>query len=100
MANPEIWRLIPSLPGILASSRGRLMVAPYLGELPNGGQRQYGGYAHKGCWGGDRYIYEYKGKTYKVARLVCEAFSGAPPFDGAVCMHMDENSKNNFPGNL
>jgi hypothetical protein len=100
MAKPEIWRLIPSMPGLLASSRGRLMVAPYLGELPQGGTRQYGGYARKGCWDGDRYIYVLKGKTYKVARLVCEAFHGPAPEGKNVCMHMDENSRNNAPSNL
>lgn len=99
MPSPELWRLVPSLPGILASSRGRLMVAPFLCELPNGGFRQYGGVARKGEWDGLRFIYVYKGKTYKVARLVCEAFNG-PPFPRAVCMHMDENSKNNWPTNL
>lgn len=100
MANPEIWRLVPSLPGVLASSRGRLMVAPYLGDQPNGGQRQYGGYARKGSWDGERFIYVHKGKSYKVARLVCEAFNGPAPADRPVCMHMDENSKNNSPSNL
>ena len=100
MAKPEIWRLVPSVPGLLASSRGRVMVTPRLGELPNGGQRQYGGYARKGCWDGCRYIFAWQGKTYKIARLVCEAFNGAPPFEGAVCMHVDENSRNNWPTNL
>lgn len=100
MAAPELWRLVPSVPGLLASSRGRLMVAPYLATLPNGGQRQYGGYARKGCWDGERFIYVLKGKTYKVARVVCEAFNGPPPFERAGCMHLDENSGNNTPTNL
>jgi hypothetical protein len=97
---PELWRLVPSLPGILASSRGRLMVAPFVASLPNGGTRQYGGRARRGSWDGARYIFQWRDKTYRVARLVCEAFSGPPPFEGAVCMHLDENSRNNEPGNL
>ena len=76
------------------------MVAPYLAPLPNGGERQYGGYARKGAWDGERYIIVYKGKSYKVARLICEAFHGLSPFEGAVCMHGDENSRNNNPDNL
>lgn len=100
MAKPEIWRLVPSVPGLLASSRGRVMVTPRMGKLPNGAPRQYGGYARKGCWDGSRYILQWKNKTHKVARLVCEAFNGPPPFDRAVCMHLDENARNNAPSNL
>lgn len=97
---PEIWRVIPSIPGLLASSRGRLMVAPYTSPLPNGGTRQYGGYATRGQWDGKRRIYVHKGKSYKVARLVCEAFNGPPSPSADVCMHLDENSENNAPDNL
>src|SRR5690348_4842729 len=97
---PEIWRLVPSVSGLLGSSRGRLMIVPFSAPLPNGGTRQYGGIARKGSWDGCRYVFQWKDKTYKVARLVCEAFHGAAPFDGAVCMHLDENSRNNAPENL
>ena len=100
MASPEIWHLIPSVPGLLASSRGRLMVFPSIAPLPNGGLRHYSGRARTGCWDGSRYIFSWKGKNYKVARLVCEAFNGAPPANKSVCMHLDENSKNNYPSNL
>jgi hypothetical protein len=100
MANPELWRLVPSVPGLLASSKGRVLVVPKFGTLPNGGQRQYGGIARKGSWDGERYIFQWQGKTYKVARLVCEAFHGAAPDGMNVCMHLDENSRNNVPGNL
>jgi hypothetical protein len=96
----EIWRAIPSQPGLLASSLGRLMMSPYFSEkgcMP----RQYGGTPTKGQWDGSRYIYSRKGyKTQKVARLICEAFHGKPPFERAVCMHKDENSRNNNPVNL
>lgn len=99
MDDKEIWRAIPSLAGVLASSHGRLMVAPYSAPLPNGGTRQYGGEPTLGQWDGDRYIYQREGKSHKVARLVCEAFNGPCP-DGLVCMHSDENARNNRPGNL
>lgn len=97
---PEVWRMIPSKPGLLASSRGRIMVAPYTAPVPKGGTRQYGGYASNGQWDGKRFIYIWKKQTYKVARLVCEAFNGMAPSDDAVCMHIDENSRNNAPSNL
>jgi hypothetical protein len=76
------------------------MVAPFIGQMPNGGPKHYGGRARKGQWDGARYIFVWKGKTYKVARLVCEAFNGPIPFDRAVCMHLDENARNNVPSNL
>jgi len=98
----EVWKKIPSLPSHIASSEGRLMVVPYFGDLPNGGQRQYGGEPIFGVWAKDagRFITVYKGKCYKVHRLVCEAFHGIAPFDDAVVMHIDENAANNRPGNL
>lgn len=99
LPDTEVWRMVPSLPGVLASSLGRLMVAPYTAPLPNGGTRQYGGQPTIGQWDGDRYIYVLKKRTYKVARLVCEAFHGPCP-DGLNCLHGDENSRNNKPGNL
>lgn len=99
MSDKEVWRCVPSVPGLLASSQGRLMVVPRLHEMPHGGERQYGGTPTHGQWDGARYIYVLAGKTYKVARLICEAFSGPCP-DGLVCMHLDENSRNNKSGNL
>lgn len=94
----EIWRLVPSVPGVIASSWGRLMVIPYLSR--RGTRAHYGGRPTYGQWDGDRFIYPFRGKTYKVARLICEAFSGPPPFARAVAMHGDENSRNNRPDNL
>lgn len=95
----EQWREVPSEPRILVSSLGRVMRKPFIGKMPHGGQRQYLGKASAGQWDGCRYIYVLSGKTYKVARLVCEAFSGQPPAN-SVCMHLDENSRNNTPDNL
>lgn len=97
--NKERWRAVPSKPGILASSFGRLMVAPYLAALPNGGVRQYGGEPTKGAWDGARFLYTFNGESFKAHRLICEAFNGPSPA-GAVCMHLDENSANNEPSNL
>lgn len=75
------------------------MRVPYMQNLPRGGVRCYGGEPVLGQWDGARYILTFKGKTYKVHRLVCEAFHGAAK-PGQVCMHLDENSRNNKPNNL
>lgn len=98
----EVWRIVPIAPQFMASSEGRIMVAPFLGEMPNGGIKHYGGSPHFGVWSkrDSRFIIVHKGRTFKVHRLVCEAFNGASPFDGAVVMHLDENSANNRPDNL
>ena len=98
----EVWKVVPSAPQFLVSSEGRIMVAPYEAPMPHGGLRQYGGEPHFGVWNkqDERFIIIHKGKTYKVHRLVCEAFNGAAPEDANVCMHIDENSANNRPSNL
>ena len=76
------------------------MIAPYIHD-DGPVTRQYGGWPTEGQWDGTRYVYSRKGfKTQKVARLVCEAFNGPVPFEGAVCMHVDENARNNRPTNL
>lgn len=100
MTAREIWRSVPSIHGALASSLGRVMLTPFVSDNPRAGKKQWGGVPTVGQWDGSRFIWRCNGKTHKVARLVCEAFNGPPPFDGAVCMHGDENSRNNAPDNL
>lgn len=103
----EIWLPVPSIPGLEASSLGRVRCAQYLQDMPRGGKRcrslsptcgkqSYGakGSSHK------RMTFRFRGKTYKVHRAVCEAFNGPAPFNGAVVMHIDEDSFNNLPSNL
>jgi len=100
MIPKETWRSVPSLPSVLASSLGRLMVIPHTGKMPHGGEKTYGGTPTTGQWDGSRYIYVIKGKSHKVARLVCEAFHGLAPEGKSVCMHLDEDSRNNSANNL
>jgi hypothetical protein len=96
----EVWRQVPSHPDLLASSLGRIMVIPYVSEA-SAVRRQYGGAPTYGQWDGMRFVYPRRGrKTLKVARLVCEAFKGLAPADKRICMHMDENARNNQPENL
>jgi hypothetical protein len=68
--------------------------------MPYGGLTQYGGTPHRGVWEGKRFIWYADGRNHKVARLVCEAFNGPPPDKRSVCMHIDENARNNAPENL
>jgi hypothetical protein len=100
----EIWKDIPSLPEYEASSLGRIRCHPTKKAMPKGGIRTYGGKPWLGCWAKDagRYIFRFRGKTYKVAPLICEAFHGPAPFPYplSVCMHLDENARNNRPENL
>jgi hypothetical protein len=103
MSLHEEWRDVSSMPGVQASSLGRIRLKPYEAPMPRGGVRTYGGGSPvSGVWCNrhKRMVWRYRGKNLKIARLVCEAFHGAPPFDKAVCMHIDENSRNNRPENL
>jgi hypothetical protein len=102
MSSGEIWRDVPSVPRILVSSEGRVMHIPYRSPMPKGGDRPYGGQPHFGVWSKQdaRFIVLVDGKTHKIHRLVCEAFHGPAPFDGAVVMHLDENAANNRASNL
>jgi hypothetical protein len=80
------------------------MRVPYMAPTNLGGMRRYGGKPHPGVWndngsGQGRFTFHYRGKTYRIARLVCEAFHGPAP-EGAVCMHLDENAANNKAENL
>ena len=100
MCLSEIWKRSLTLPAYDVSSFGRVRRRPFRRRMPNGGTRQYGGNAHRGQWDGQRYIFVYRGCTYKVARLVCEAFHGRRPFRSAVAMHRNENSRINRADNL
>jgi hypothetical protein len=102
----EEWRRVPSVPSLLASSEGRIMVAEWLAPMPKGGTRRYGGEIGVGQWDGERFIFPHRGRTYKVHRLVCEAFHGPAPVlspgepGRIVCMHGDESARNNKADNL
>lgn len=99
---------MPSVPGMTASSWGRFRLPSGTARLPRGdATRTYTPKPRYGCWatgsgGIGRYIFRWTKarKTFKVARLVCEAFHGPAPFARAVVMHKDENSRNNRADNL
>jgi hypothetical protein len=102
MSSREVWRDVPSVPDVQASSLGRLRIKAHRKPTPHGGTRTYGGTAVAGAWCSrhKRFVWCFRGKNFKVARLVCEAFHGFPPSPRAVCMHLDEDSRNNKPENL
>lgn len=104
----EIWKPVPSLPGVLASSDGRVLLPPRYAPLPNGGYRSYepepvyGAVtrANKNSTHSYRGVYARHFGNIKVHQAVCEAFHGPKPFDNAVVIHLDENAHNNRPENL
>lgn len=102
--NHEEWRVSPTLPEYKVSSLGRVKRIPYLKPMPRGGYRTYGGKAHYGVdkvnHGERRMVMNFRGKNYKIARLVCEAFNGPPTSENNICMHLDEDYTNNRPENL
>jgi len=100
--NCEIWRDVPSVPGILVSNEGRIMYVPHREPMPKGGIRSYGGEPHFGVWDKRSGCFSIliHGHPYRIHKLVAEAFHGPAPFNGAVVMHIDENAANNRANNL
>lgn len=76
--------------------------------MPNGGSRLYTpkptfGHISRARRGAAHCYLGFTTKLYgriKIHRAVCEAFHGAPPFEGAVVLHLDEDGCNNVPDNL
>lgn len=104
----EIWKPVPSKPGLMASNLGRIQFPARKVLMPNGGERTYNpkptfGVATKASKTA-RHVYcgAYNSLmgNVKVHRAVCEAFHGPPPFKGAVVIHLDEDAMNNRYDNL
>lgn len=79
------------------------MRLPFVGTMPHGGIRPYGGEPIYGVVhekNSMRPTIHHKGKNIRVSRMVCEAFHGQRPFPKAVVMHLDDNPSNNKPENL
>jgi hypothetical protein len=104
----EVWKPVPSLSGVMASSEGRLLLPPRYAPVNNGGYRSYlpkpikgtvtsaaRGAAHK-----YRNVFNKHFGNIKVHQAVCEAFHGPKPFPHSVVIHLDENALNNRPENL
>jgi len=104
----EIWKPVPSLPGVVASSWGRILFPERTAKMPNGGIRVYKPKptygcvtkAHKNAQHVYMGVYNKFYGNIKVHRAVCEAFHGAAPAGKNLTLHIDENGKNNKPNNL
>jgi hypothetical protein len=104
----EIWKSVPSLPGVMASSEGRILLPPRHAPLPNGGVRLYlpkpvVGVATRSKKDAQHVYLNYWTRHFgniKVHQAVCEAFHGPAPFETAVVLHLDEDALNNRPDNL
>ena len=104
----EVWRSVPSLDGVKASSLGRILLPQRISKMPNGGERKYSpkprfGKPKKSSKSAKHVylgIYTRHYGNIKVHKAVCEAFHGPKPFDGAVVIHIDEDATNNRPENL
>jgi hypothetical protein len=104
----EHWKPVPSKPGLMASSFGRVKLPDGVAKTPNGGTREYhpkptyGNKTRASKTARHEYmgLYNRKYGNLKIHRLVCEAFHGVAPFERAVVIHIDENALNNRPENL
>lgn len=100
----EEWKCVPDSTLLWASSDGRIRSDEYWQVQPNGGGYYRSlaptyGYWVKTSKNCGRLIVRFKGKTYKVAVLVCSAFKGVRP-QGHVVSHLDEDATNNSQDNL
>ena len=98
---------IAAVPNALARSDGKIKWPDSFAVMPHGGTRQYKtkwilGTETKSAKTARHKYYGvfYRGKNYKIHRLICEAFHGPPPDGKNVVLHLDENALNNRPENL
>jgi hypothetical protein len=103
----EEWKSIPSLDGAKASTLGRVWLPEKTSEMPNGGVAihktapRYGSVTKASATARHKYYgLVYRGKNYKVHRLVCEAFHGPAPEGRNVVIHENENALDNRPENI
>jgi hypothetical protein len=102
-----IVKPIQSIEGAYANELGQVKMPECEAVMPNGGVRKY---KTKWIYGtrtkaskSARHEYMgllYRGRNYKIHRLVCEAFHGPQPTDKPVVIHLDEDATNNRPENL
>lgn len=110
----EIWKPVPSEPGVLASNMGRILLPPRYAPMSHGGFRAYFpkprhgqvSREHKNAKHSYRIIMVRRDEAAanqaprKVHQLVCEAFHGPRPFPDAVVIHLNEDAHDNRPENL
>ena len=108
MDEAEVWLPVPSKPGVMASSFGRVLLPERTVLMPNGGVRLYKtsptlGHRTKANKNARHEYMNVCNKTLgnlKVHKLVCEAFNGPPPDKKTVIIHKNECGTDNRPNNL
>ena len=98
---------IPSIEGAYAREDGMIKLPETAAIMPHGGSRVYKtkwvrGVIRRASKTARHSYYGilYKGKNYKVHRLVCEAFHGAPPEGSTVVLHLNEDGTDNRSENI
>ena len=102
-----IVKPIPSISGAYANDLGQIKLPESEAVMPNGGVRKYKTKWVRGTCrkakGTAKHVYYgvlYRGRNYKIHRLICEAFHGPAPEDKPIVIHIDEDATNNRPSNL
>jgi len=102
-----ITKPIKQVEGAMANDRGEIKWPNSISSMPRGGVRKYEtkwirGTKTKASKTARHEYYKvfYKGKNYKIHRLICEAFHGPPPDDKPIVIHINENALDNRPCNL
>ncbi|NQX73911.1 MAG: HNH endonuclease [Epibacterium sp.] len=100
-------RPIREISGAIARSDGAVKMPNTFARMPHGGVREY---KTKWIYGSirkssktARHQYKgilYRGKNYKMHRLICSAFHGPAPSPKSVVIHINENALDNRPENL
>lgn len=101
----EEWRFVPGQPDLLVSDWGRFEKLARYRKTNGQGFRLDNGVPSWGTFSassgpGKIVCLDAFGKTTSLPRLICLAFHGEPPPGKPVCMHVDENFRNNRPENL
>lgn len=95
------WRDIPECPGYQASDDGRIRSVDRVIIDSLGRRRRLKGRAIAVFPDSEGYFKAGIGrKVQLVHRLICMAFHGSPPFEGAHAAHRDGDNQNNAPENL
>ena len=102
-----IIKPIPLISGALANDQGQIKLPEGEAQMPNGGVREY---KTKWIFGVKRrasktarheyYATMYRGRNYKIHRLICEAFHGPAPKGKPIVLHLNEDALDNRPENL
>lgn len=92
----EIWKPVPGMNGVLASSLGRIMAPKGMGNsVKTTLCVRHQSVAHNGY-----FSVRIGNKNHYVHRLICIAYHGAPNGKKSHAAHFDGNPSNNLPGNL